>query len=104
MKIEVLGIGHTKFGVLAQSIEDLIKEVATQALTNAHISLKEIDAIYISNFSSSFAEQGHLPAVVAEQLNIETEITRVESACASGSLAVKQAAIALLSGMYKNVL
>ncbi len=104
MKVGIIGVGHTKFGILPQTLEELTKEAATAAIENAHINRNEIDAVYIGNFSSQFTMQGHLAAVVSEQLGLETEITRVESACASGSLAVKQAMLAILSGRYRNVL
>ncbi len=104
MRIAITGIGHTKFGVLPQTLEELIKQAATDAIENSHIKLNEIDAVYIGNFSSQFTMQGHISAVTSEELGLTTEITRVESACASGSLAVKQGMLAILSGRYKNVL
>ena len=66
--------------------------------------MRTLDAVYISNFSSCFSGQCHLPAVLASKLGLETEITRVESACASGGLALKEAAIAIMSGLYRVVL
>lgn len=104
MKIAITGIGHTKFGVLPQTLDELIKQASLDAIENSHINLNEIDAVYIGNYSSQFAMQGHIAAIVSEQLGLTTEITRVESACASGSLAVKQGILALLSGRYKNIL
>lgn len=102
MKISIVGTGHTKFGKDARDIGELMREASLQALGGN--DLRALDAVYISNFSSCFTGQCHLPAVLASQLHLETEITRVESACASGGLALKEAAIAIMSGLYRVVL
>ena len=99
MKISIVGTGHTKFGKDARDIGELMREASLQALGGN--DLRALDAVYISNFSSCFTGQCHLPAVLASQLGLETEITRVESACASGGLALKEAAIAIMSGLYR---
>jgi len=104
MKVGVASTGHTKFGKSAADIGGLMSNACKQALDNANLTPGKIDAIYIANFSSRFSNQCHLPAVLASELGINNEITRVESACATGSLALKEAAIAILSGAYKNVL
>ena len=77
-------------------------DASLQAL--GEVDAQALDAIYISNFSSCFSGQCHLPAVLASKLGVGMEITRVESACASGGLALKEAALAILSGMYEKVL
>jgi len=102
MNVNVIATGHTKFGKDPRDIGDIMMDACNQALTT--ISIKEIDAIYIANFSSSFSNQCHLPAVLASKLNIHKEITRVESACASGGLAIKEASIAIRSGIYDKIL
>ncbi len=102
MKISIVGTGHTKFGKDARDVGELMREASLQALGGN--DLRALDAVYISNFSSCFTGQCHLPAVLASQLGLETEITRVESACASGGLALKEAAIAIMSGLYRVVL
>jgi acetyl-CoA C-acetyltransferase len=104
MKIGIVGTGHTKFGKLTQNIEQLMLEATNQALKSAKIDIDKIDVIYIANLSSSFSHQCHLPAVLATLLGVNKEIVRVESACASGSLAIKEAAIAITSGLYKTAL
>ena len=104
MKIGLVGTGHTKFGKLEQNIEELMLEAVNLALKNANTTIDKIDIIYIANLSSSFSHQCHLPAVLASKLGINKEIVRVESACASGGLAVKEAVLAILSGQYKTAL
>lgn len=104
MRIGIVSTGHSKFGRDSRNIGNLMLEVCNQTLNNANAEIKDIDAIYISNFSSSFSHQSHLPAVLASKLGVNKEITRVESACAAGSLALKEASIAILSGLYNSVL
>jgi len=104
MKIGVVGTGHTKFGKAQEDIGELMFKAVHEALENAGANIAEVDAVYISNFSSSFAKQGHLPALLAEKLGVRKRITRVESACASGGLALKEAALSVLSGINKIVL
>lgn len=104
MNIFVVGTGHTKFGVLDSDIGELMLDVCNQVLASCNTTIDAVDAIYIANFSSSFSGQCHLPAVLASKLGISNEITRVESACAAGSLAFKQGVISILSGLYKTVL
>ncbi|CEO88022.1 thiolase domain-containing protein [Syntrophaceticus schinkii] len=104
MRLAIVSTGHTKFGKLKQGIEELMLDVCNQALSKANTDIDAVDAIYISNFSSSFTGQCHLPAVLASKLGVDKEITRVESACASGGIALKEAAISILSGFYNTVL
>lgn len=104
MKIGIVGTGHTKFGKLEQNIEELMMDAINQALKSAHTDISKIDIIYIANLSSSFSHQCHLPAVLAKNLGTNKEIVRVESACASGGLAIKEAVVAITSGLYKTAL
>ncbi|MCX6809661.1 MAG: thiolase domain-containing protein [Candidatus Berkelbacteria bacterium] len=104
MKIGIVGTGHTKFGKSEQNIEELMLEATNQALLSAKTDIEKIDVIYVANLSSSFSHQCHLPAVLASALRVNKEIIRVESACASGGLAIKEAAIAIASGLYKTAL
>jgi len=102
MNVSVVATGHTQFGKDPRGIGDIMIDACNQALET--VPMDEIDAIYISNFSSSFANQCHLPSVLASKIKVNKEITRVESACASGGVAFKEAAIAIRSGLYNNVL
>lgn len=104
MKISVASTSHTKFGRASEDIGELMFDACKQAFDNANTDISKINAIYIANFSSGFSRQCHLPAVLASKLGVNKEITRVESACAAGGLAIKEAAIAILSGLYKTVL
>lgn len=104
MDLRVTGVGHTRFGVLDQTLGDLMESAVREAIADAGLTVADIDVAYIANFSDSFVGQCHLPALLSDRLDREIEATRVESACASGGLAFKEAVLALKSGMYRTAL
>jgi acetyl-CoA C-acetyltransferase len=104
MNIHVVGIGHTKFGKSKEGIQELMVRVCKEALNDSGSMIDVVDAFYISNFSSSFYSQCHLPAVLASGLGVNGEFTRVESACASGGIALRQAVLGIISGVHKTVM
>jgi len=106
MKVYIKGGYQTKFGELwDKSIEDLIFESVKFGLKDANLDIKDVQVIYIGNMlASQIYNQNHLNSLVSEMFNINIPIIRVESACASGGLAVNQAYTALKSNFYKNAL
>ncbi|MTI17742.1 thiolase domain-containing protein [Rhodobacteraceae bacterium RKSG542] len=106
-KISILGIGETKMGRLAdRSLRDLIKEAGTKAIEDAGIEKERIQAVYMGNFNSQFLTgQGHMGPMVSEALGLGNVPTvRTEGACASGSLALRMAIMAVSAGEYDVVL
>ncbi|KAA0004753.1 acetyl-CoA acetyltransferase [Euryarchaeota archaeon ex4484_162] len=104
--VAVIGIGLTKFGELwEKSFRDLITEAGIKAIEDAGISGREIDGIYVGSMSAGrFVGQEHVGALVADSAGlIGVPSTRVESACASGGLAFRQAYLAVASGMHDMV-
>jgi acetyl-CoA C-acetyltransferase len=102
--VAVIGVGLTKFGELwDKSFRQLIAEAGSKAILDAKIEGKDIDALYVGSMSSGrFVDQEHVGALVAEvsgfsQLHIPA--TRVEGACASGGLAVREGYLSIASGM-----
>ncbi len=105
--VSVIGIGETRFGRFPErSLRDLILEAGTKALDDAGIAREDVKALFMSNYNAqSFSGQGHLGPLAAEVLGLGSVPTlRVEGACASGSLAFRQALSAVASGMYDVVL
>ena len=102
--VAVIGVGLTKFGELwDKSFRQLITEAGSKAILDAGIEGKEIDAMYIGSMSSGrFIGQEHVGALVADASGFSyTHIpaTRVEGACASGGLAVREGFLSIASGM-----
>jgi len=100
MKVGVLGIGITKFGELwEESLRDLLLDAQLRALNDAKMEPKQIDALYTGNMcADSLSGQLHIGAMAAENLNIDKPSVRVEGACASGSLALRQGVHAIEAG------
>ncbi|MFZ3150071.1 MAG: beta-ketoacyl synthase N-terminal-like domain-containing protein [Anaerolineaceae bacterium] len=107
--VAVVGVGMSKFGVFPdKSSRDLFVE-AFQELRNSvekGFSPKDIEAFYMGNFSADqFEKQGHLAPIVANWIGISPVASmRVEDACASGGVALREGILAIASGQYDVVL
>jgi acetyl-CoA C-acetyltransferase len=66
----------------------------------------DIEALYIGNYSSDLFEgQGHTAPLMADWVGLAPRpATRVEDACASGGVALRQGILAIASGLYDMVL
>ncbi len=104
-EIAIIGYGLTKFGELwNKSLRDLFVEAALNCFEKS--GTDKIDMLYVGCMSSGlFNEQEHLGPLMADYLGkIPVPAVRVESACASGSLAVLQGIYAIGSGYAETVL
>ena len=104
-EVAIIGCGMTKFGELWQlSIRDIFVEAALKAIDDAHVD--HIDSMYVGNMTAGiFVGQEHLGSVMADYLGLTPiPATRIESACASGGLALRQGFIEIASGMSDIVL
>ena len=90
----IIGWGHNKFGRNdAQTTEDMIAEVVSEAISHAQVDPKDIDNIVVGTFNNGFQKQdfhGALPAINCEVLKHVPSL-RVENACATGSAAIHTA-------------
>jgi acetyl-CoA C-acetyltransferase len=102
MSVGILGSYSSRFGKLEKSsIYDLIIEAGRGAIVDAGIAAKDIDGIWIGNFSSgSFNNQEHLApwAVEIDPALLYKPCAKEEAACASGSAAVRAARLAIGAG------
>jgi len=100
----ITGIGRTKFGVLSQTLQELAYEAMYNAIMDSKLSISDIDAIFVSNFlGGPLNGQLHFNSVIASLLpGINIPIVRIETACASSSVALKQALYSL--NQFKNVM
>ena len=99
------GIGMTRFGTLPEfSLKDLLLDACSEALRDA--GRPKIDAVFVGNFlGGSISNQEILGAIVANDLGLGyISTTKVEGACASGGIALRQGILAILSGEYDTVL
>jgi len=104
--VAVIGVGLTKFGELWDvSFRELMMEAGARAIENSGIDGKQIGAMYVGNMSSGqFIRQEHISSIVADHAGlVPIPSTRVEGACASGGLALRQAIIDVGSGLHDIV-
>jgi len=103
--VAIIGIGMLKWGELwEKSLRDLCVEASLNCLKDA--GTDRIDSITIGSMTSGlFNGQEHLASLIPDYLGRHNlPAIRVESACASGGLAVKTAFIEIASGMSDYVL
>ncbi len=104
--VAIIGIGLTKFGELWDtSFRQLIVEAGVQAIEDAGLDGKQIDGMYVGNMSAGqFVQQEHIASLIVDHAGlVPIPCTRVEAACASGGLALRQAVIAIASGIHNIV-
>ena len=105
-EVAIIGVGATPFGEhWHKNLRELALEASLMAVTEAGIRGKDIQEFFIGNMSGGmFAGQEHVAALVADFLGLNpTPAVRVEAACASGSVALRQGFMAIASGLYDLV-
>jgi acetyl-CoA C-acetyltransferase len=110
-EVAVVGGGMTRFHHRIHA-DKTSREVFVDAALEAKGSvdngfdLKEVEALFIGNFSSdAFEGQSHTAALMADWLGITpVPASRIEDACASSGVAVNVAAMAIASGAYDVVM
>ncbi len=103
--VAIISAGMTPFGELWQSsLRDLFVDAAREALES--VDVKRVDAIYVGNMSGGqFVGQEHLGPLMADHLGmVGVPSARVESACASGGVALRTAFLDVASGVSDLVL
>jgi acetyl-CoA acetyltransferase len=106
-KVAVVGVGETRFtGPQTKTEVELFAEAATEAMTESNLKPKDIKALYIGNALGDFEEgQGMIESYIAENIGcLYVPANRYEGACASASMAVRDAWMWVASGYYDIVL
>jgi len=103
--VAIIGVGMTKWGELwEKSLRTIFTETALLAIADAGVD--KIDSMVVGCMSSGlFIGQEHLSSLLADELGrTPVPAARVESACSSGGLALRQGFIEVASGMSDVVL
>lgn len=103
--VAIVGAGMSKFGMFRdKDARDLLVEAYTEMLSSVDkgIDPKDIDAMWMGNFSNDFwTHQAHWGPIVADLLgHAPKPVTRTEGACASSTLAFRDAVFSIASGYY----
>ncbi len=103
--VAIVGVGMQKWGELwEKSFRDLFVEAALNAISDTKIP--KIDHMYIGCMTGGlFVGQEHVGSIMADYLGQRNlAATRVESACASGGMALRCGFVEVASGMSDIVL
>ncbi|HUU40982.1 MAG TPA: beta-ketoacyl synthase N-terminal-like domain-containing protein [Desulfatiglandales bacterium] len=106
-KVAIVGTGHTPFTFATEKTSvELFSEAAMDAINEANLSPKDIQALYLGNCLGDFTEgQAMMQSYAANDIGaFHIPATRFEGACASSSLAIRDAFIWVASGYYDVVL
>jgi len=107
--VAVVGAGMSNFGAFpGKATRDLFVEAFSDMIASVDKGLdpNDIEALYIGNYSSDLFEgQGHTAPFMADWTGLAPRpATRIEDACASSGVALRQGIIAIASGLYDVVL
>lgn len=108
-EVYILGIGgHTKFGSLPDwSVEKLITVPSKEAIENAGIDPKDIDAGFVGNCAGGLFNRQNLTSSFLADTDpalAHKPMTRLENACGSGSAAIFAAMTSIMAGLYDVVI
>ena len=107
--VAMVGAGMSKFGAFAEkNTRDLFVEAYKEMKKTVDKGFDPsiIEALYICNFSSDqFEHQAHIAPLLTDAIGLTPRpATRVEDACASGGVALRQGVMMIASGMADVVL
>ncbi len=105
--VAIIGVSQTKFGELwDESFRDLITTAGIKAVEDANIEGADLDAMYVGNMSAGlFIQQEHIASLIADHTGLTPiPCARVEAACASGGLALRNGIMAVASGYHDVVI
>ena len=107
--VAIVGAGMSRFGLFRdKDSKDLFTEAFTEMISSVDKGAdpKDIDAIYIGNYSSDFfVHQAHWGPIISDLIgHVPKPATRTEGACASSALAFREGVLAIASGFYDIVL
>ena len=104
----ILGVGMHPFGkFLDKSLKDLTRVAVWNSIRDAGIDANLIEAAYFSNVLAGLitGQEGVRGHVFLRDSGFQSiPIVNVEGACASGTMALREAAFAIAAGLYDVVL
>lgn len=105
-RVGIIGVGLTPFGEFwEKGLRDLIVEAGVAAIADAGIEGARVDAGYVGSMSPGrFIGQEHVGALLADYVGLTgIPATRVEAACASGGIALREAYLSIKAGEFDVV-
>lgn len=107
--VAVVGAAMSQFGAFpTKATRDLFVEAFQElrAAVDKGFDPRDVEALFIGNYSSDLFEgQGHTAPIMADWLGLTPRpATRLEDACASSGVALRQGIMAVASGLHDVVL
>ncbi len=104
--VSVIGVGITSFGARSESVVELGARACRLAMGDAGLGPERMEAFFLGNFAGhAFTGQNHLAPMIAHAAGLSAvPCSRLEGACASGGLAMRQGVLAVASGTAEVVL
>ena len=105
-EVAIIGVGMTKFGKHEETLLEMFNDATEEALLDSGTSPKEIEAIFFGNCLGGFEEgQMNISPFGASVLGLkDIPTTRFECACATATVAIRYASLAVASGVHDTVL
>ena len=106
-KVAVVGVGQTKFsGAQDKTGVELFAESSLDAITQSNLTPKDIQALFLGNVLGDFSEgQGMVQAFAADNIGaFNIPANKYDGACASSSMALRDAFTWVATGVYDIVL
>ena len=104
--VAIIGVAQTKFGELwSNSFRQLISDAGLGAIEDSGVGGKDLEAMFVGNMSGGlFVQQEHIASLIADSMGLlPIPCTRVEAACASGGLALRQGIMLLLLSLLLQI-
>lgn len=105
-EIAIVGVGMTPFGRSNKDQLEMFGEAAMEAINESNLKPKDIEALYLGNAVGDLSEgQTVIASHAAAELGLlGIPATRVEGACASGTMAITTATMAIASGCFDIIM
>ena len=105
-RVAVIGVGVTKFGKHDRTSAELFAEAARDALADAEMEPRALQALYYGNVTGGEGErQLHMGPLAATLLGVPTiPTTRFENACATSHTAFRHAVMEIAAGISDIVM
>ncbi len=106
--VSIIGIGSTNFGRLeGKSLKELATLACNEAIKDANVDRKDIEAFFLGNFVSGIlVTQETIAPLIANNVGLRKDIscTKVEGACCSAGIALRQGYLLIATGVCDIVL
>lgn len=106
-KVAVLGMGHGEFCFNSPlTVVEMLAQVSLDAITSSNLTTKDIQAAFIGNCLTIMSEgQATIQQFAVNDMGcLNIPALRYEGACASGTIAVREAFLHVAAGHYDVVL